>query len=250
MYGATKAALNRLTIAAAGENEGVIAVNAMTPQCAILTPGVLDSGLVTDTTLFEPVETMAEAALALCTGDPAVLSGRIAFSLQLLLELDRPVYDLSGEHLLDGWQPADLVAVIRAQEEFHATNAWPDAFDFHRPHTPYPDALRGSTQLRCSRRRRGTTVAGQSQTSPSFGPGQRRAHVEPAGVEELDELAVGIPHHDGRAGIGLVQHGASVPLDAIERRGEAAHRHRDVRESGFGHAAFPDRAHPIPVVTE
>ena len=142
MYGATKAALNRLTIAAAGENEGVIAVNAMTPQCAILTPGVLESGLVTDTTLFEPVETMAEAALALCTGDPAVLSGRIAFSLQLLLELDRPVYDLSGQQLMDGWQPADLVAVIRAQEEFHATNGWPHAFDFHRPHTPYPDALR------------------------------------------------------------------------------------------------------------
>jgi NAD(P)-dependent dehydrogenase (short-subunit alcohol dehydrogenase family) len=142
MYGATKAALNRLTIAAAGENEGVIAVNAMTPQCAILTPGVRDSGLVSDTTLFEPVETMAEAALALCTGDPAVLSGRIAFSLQLLVELDRPVYDLSGQNLMDGWQPADLVAVIRAQEDFHAANAWPDAFDFHRPHTPYPDALR------------------------------------------------------------------------------------------------------------
>jgi citronellol/citronellal dehydrogenase len=142
MYGATKAALNRLTIAAAGENEGVIAVNAMTPQCAILTPGVLGSGLVADTTLFEPVETMAEAALALCTGDRTVLSGRIAFSLQLLLELERPVYDLRGQHLMDGWQPADLVGVIQAQEAFHATNGWADVFDFHRPHTPYPDALR------------------------------------------------------------------------------------------------------------
>ena len=38
MYGATKAALNRLTIAAAAENEGVIAVNALTPQVAIMTP--------------------------------------------------------------------------------------------------------------------------------------------------------------------------------------------------------------------
>ena len=143
MYGATKAALNRLTVAAAGENEGNgIAVNALTPQCAISTPGVMASGLVSNAELFEPVETMAEAALALCTGDPSVLSGRIAFSLQLLLELDRPVYDLHGKDLVEGWQPADLARVIRAQREFHAGNGWPDAFDFHRPHTPFPDVLR------------------------------------------------------------------------------------------------------------
>ena len=73
-------------------------------------------------------------------------SGRIAFSLQLLLELERPVYDLSGQHLMDGWQPADLVAVIQAQEAFHAANGWAHAFDFHRPHTPYPDALRRSVR--------------------------------------------------------------------------------------------------------
>lgn len=143
MYGATKAALNRLTVAAAGENEGQgIAVNALTPQCAISTPGVLASGLVSNTELFEPVETMAEAALALCTGDPSVLTGRIAFSLQLLLELERPVYDLHGKDLVEGWQPADLVRVIRAQQDFHASNGWPNAFEFHRPHTPFPDALR------------------------------------------------------------------------------------------------------------
>jgi citronellol/citronellal dehydrogenase len=143
MYGATKAALNRLTVAAAGENEGKgIAVNALTPQCAIATPRVKAGGLVSGAELFEPVETMAEAALALCTGDPSVLTGRIAFSLQLLLELERPVYDLHGKDLVEGWQPADLVRVIRAQQEFHAGNGWPNAFDFHRPHTPYPEALR------------------------------------------------------------------------------------------------------------
>ena len=143
MYGATKAALNRLTVAAAGENEGQgIAVNALTPQCAISTPGVLASGLVSNTELFEPVETMAEAALALCTGDPSLLTGRIAFSLQLLLELERPVYDLHGKDLVEGWQPADLARVIRAQQDFHASNGWPNAFEFHRPHTPFPDALR------------------------------------------------------------------------------------------------------------
>lgn len=143
MYGATKAALNRLTVAAAGENEGTgIAVNALTPQCAIATPRVQAGGLVSGAELFEPVETMAEAALALCTGDPSVLTGRIAFSLQFLLEQERPVYDLHGKELVEGWQPGDLVKVIRAQQEFHAGNGWPDAFDFHRPHTPYPHALR------------------------------------------------------------------------------------------------------------
>ena len=142
MYGATKAALNRLTVAAAGENEGVIAVNAMTPQIAILTPRVQAGSIVGLDDICEPVETMAEAALALCTGDPAVLSGRIAYSLQLLLELDRPTYDLSGRELLEGWQPADLPQVLRNDIAFHAGNGWPDAFDFHRPHTPVPAAMR------------------------------------------------------------------------------------------------------------
>ena len=35
----------------------------------------------------EPVETMAEAALALCTGTPDTLTGRIAYSRALLDEL-------------------------------------------------------------------------------------------------------------------------------------------------------------------
>src|SRR5262249_25735951 len=142
MYGATKAALNRLTVAAAGENEGVIAVNAMTPQIAILTPRVQAGSIVGMDDICEPVETMAEAALALCTGDPAVLSGRIAYSLQLLLELDRPTYDLAGTKLVAGWQPTALPAILRHDTEFHSGNGWPDSFDFHRPHTPVPDAMR------------------------------------------------------------------------------------------------------------
>jgi NAD(P)-dependent dehydrogenase (short-subunit alcohol dehydrogenase family) len=144
MYGATKAALNRLTVAAAGENEGVIAVNALTPQIAILTPRVQSGTIVSAyDDICEPVETMAEAALALCTGDPAVLTGRIAYSLQLLLELERPTYDLSGRKLVDGWQPADLPKILQHDVAFHASNGWPDAFDFHRPHTPMPAAMRG-----------------------------------------------------------------------------------------------------------
>ena len=32
----------------------------------------------------------------------------MVYSLQLLVDLHRPVYDLTGEHLVEGWQPADI----------------------------------------------------------------------------------------------------------------------------------------------
>jgi len=131
-YGASKAALNRLTIAAASECEGQgIAVNALTPQAAIATPSLVAAGWINET-MFEPLDTMAEAALALCSGDPAALTGRIAYSLQLLLELGRPVHDLLGIHLVEGWQPNDLPAVIARQEESLASQGWPDAYSFGR----------------------------------------------------------------------------------------------------------------------
>ena len=137
-YGASKAALNRLTIAAASECEGQgVAVNALTPQAAIATPSLVAMGAI-DQTMFEPLETMAEAAMALCSGDPAVLTGRIAFSLQLLLELKRPVLDLQGNHLVPGWQPDDLAIVIAAQEQNLAARGWPDAYAFGRVHSPRP----------------------------------------------------------------------------------------------------------------
>jgi NAD(P)-dependent dehydrogenase (short-subunit alcohol dehydrogenase family) len=137
-YGATKAALNRLTVAAASECEGQgVAVNALTPQAAISTPSLVAAGSF-DPLLFEPLETMAEAALVLCSGDPAVLTGRIAYSLQLLLELRRPVLDLQGEQALDGWQPGDLAAVIERQEANLAGRGWPDAYTFGRVNSPRP----------------------------------------------------------------------------------------------------------------
>jgi NAD(P)-dependent dehydrogenase (short-subunit alcohol dehydrogenase family) len=137
-YGASKAALNRLTVAAASECEGQgVAVNALTPQAAIATPNLVAAGWIDDT-MFEPLATMAEAALALCSGDPAVLTGRIAFSLQLLLELQRPVLDLRGEQLVEGWRPDDLPAVIERQEANLADRGWPDAYSFGRVHSPRP----------------------------------------------------------------------------------------------------------------
>ena len=120
LYGGTKAMLNRLTVGVASEVEGqAIAVNALSPQAAILTPSLrpaLEQGLINEK-LFEPLETMVEASVALCTADPEDLHGRVAFSLDLLLELERPVQDLEGKELLRGWQPGDLPARLRAQRE-------------------------------------------------------------------------------------------------------------------------------------
>jgi hypothetical protein len=45
---------------------------------------------------MKPMETFVEAALALCTGAPAVLTGRICYSLSLLCELGVAVHSLDG----------------------------------------------------------------------------------------------------------------------------------------------------------
>jgi NAD(P)-dependent dehydrogenase (short-subunit alcohol dehydrogenase family) len=137
-YGSSKAALNRLTVAVASECEGQgIAVNALTPQAAISTKALVAGGWI-DGAMFEPLETMAESTLALCTADPERLTARIAYSLQLLLELRRPVYDLRGEKLVTGWQPDDLPAVIERQAATMAKQGWLNPFEFGRPHSPSP----------------------------------------------------------------------------------------------------------------
>ena len=135
-YGATKASLNRMTVAAASETHGQgIAVNALAPQAAVATRDLVASGRL-EAHWFEPLEAMAEAALALCTGDPARLTGRIAYSLQLLVELARPVRDLRGRALVPGWQPGDLPAVIARQLAAHEASGWPHAYAFGRPSSP------------------------------------------------------------------------------------------------------------------
>jgi NAD(P)-dependent dehydrogenase (short-subunit alcohol dehydrogenase family) len=137
-YGATKAALNRLTVTAASECEGQgIAVNALTPQAAIATPQLVAGGWIDDV-MFEPLDTMAEAALVLTSSDPDTLTARIAYSLQLLLELRRPVLDITGQHLVEGWQPEDLPAIIARQEANLAERGWPNAYSFGRSHSPRP----------------------------------------------------------------------------------------------------------------
>lgn len=108
LYGSTKAALHRCSQSVAAETYGEgISVNVLSPLAAIATPFVTAGGWIPPE-LCEPVETMAEAVLALVTGDPMVLTGRDACSILLLQELQRPVRDLAGEDLVEGWQPEDL----------------------------------------------------------------------------------------------------------------------------------------------
>jgi NAD(P)-dependent dehydrogenase (short-subunit alcohol dehydrogenase family) len=143
LYGTMKAAVNRMSVSAAAElHETGIAVNTLAPQRSILTPVNATSTMFRNKKICEPLETMVEAALALVTGDPDVLTGRIAYSLQLLLELERPVYDLMGQNLIEGWQPQDLPPHIHYREDWTARDLWPDCYNFNRTHTPYPPALK------------------------------------------------------------------------------------------------------------
>jgi NAD(P)-dependent dehydrogenase (short-subunit alcohol dehydrogenase family) len=110
LYGATKAMIDRITTGAAMElYADNIAVNALAPEFQIATENARAvAGVRADDS--EPEETIAEAALALCTGDPQKLTGRIAYNLSLLVELGRPVHTLDGRGLLAGWQPTDIPA--------------------------------------------------------------------------------------------------------------------------------------------
>ena len=108
LYGATKAMLDRVVTGAAMElHPSGIAVNALAPERQVASARALEiDGVRIDNS--EPEETIAEAALALCSGDPQKLTGRIAYNLSLLVELGRPVHTLDGRALLPGWQPTDI----------------------------------------------------------------------------------------------------------------------------------------------
>jgi NAD(P)-dependent dehydrogenase (short-subunit alcohol dehydrogenase family) len=90
VYGMCKAALERFTTGLAAETyDAGIAVNVLSPAGIVATPGVVHHQLIRPgmEDFVEPQEVMAEAALALCTGDPATLTGRVAYSRPLLQEL-------------------------------------------------------------------------------------------------------------------------------------------------------------------
>ncbi len=108
LYGATKAMLDRMTRGAAMDlyDDG-IAVNALAPEAAIATENASQQ-LELPEEICEPLETFAEATLALCTCDPATLTGRVTYSLSLLVELQRAVHTLDASQLLPGWQPTEI----------------------------------------------------------------------------------------------------------------------------------------------
>ena len=87
LYGATKAALNRLTNAMGVSLYGSgIRVNAVMPRAAVLSEGaeVLVGGLLRPDQV-EPMETMVESVMVLCACEPDC-TGRVHVSLDLLAE--------------------------------------------------------------------------------------------------------------------------------------------------------------------
>jgi citronellol/citronellal dehydrogenase len=86
MYGTVKAGMNRLTKSLAAElyDDG-IAVNAAAPSNPVATPGAGALDLAkTDT---EDIGLIVETAVALCTGDPRTMTGRIAHTRPFLHEI-------------------------------------------------------------------------------------------------------------------------------------------------------------------
>jgi NAD(P)-dependent dehydrogenase (short-subunit alcohol dehydrogenase family) len=89
VYGMCKAALERFSTGLAAElYDDNISVNALSPSQVVPTPGTIFHHLTTeDDPRSEPPAVIAEAALMLCSAEPKVLTGRIAYSQELLAEL-------------------------------------------------------------------------------------------------------------------------------------------------------------------
>ncbi len=110
-YGATKAALDRYTVALAHElADREVFANCLAPVAIVLTEG---ASYVRDIArknpdMVEPVEVMAEAALELCTARHV---GRVVYSRSLLHEVARAVRSLDGARVLgDAFLAADVEA--------------------------------------------------------------------------------------------------------------------------------------------
>jgi citronellol/citronellal dehydrogenase len=89
VYGMCKAALERFSTGLAAElYEDNIAVNALSPNRVVPTPGTVFHHLTTeDSPNNEPPAVMAEAALQLCYDQPKLRTGLITYSQDLLTEL-------------------------------------------------------------------------------------------------------------------------------------------------------------------
>lgn len=97
MYGATKAALNRISNGLAVEfHRAAIRVNTIEPRAAVLTEGadeLVGSTLQPDQ--IESLEEMVEGVLALCDCPPDV-TGRVAVSLDVIDDWNLAVRNLDG----------------------------------------------------------------------------------------------------------------------------------------------------------
>jgi NAD(P)-dependent dehydrogenase (short-subunit alcohol dehydrogenase family) len=106
IYGASKAALNRMTNALGAEFAGTgVRINTVEPRSAVLSEGadvLVGAALTPDQ--IESMEEMVEALVALCACPPE-RTGISHVSLDLIAELGIEVYDLDG-HPMDGAAPA------------------------------------------------------------------------------------------------------------------------------------------------
>ncbi len=93
VYGMCKAALERFSSGLAAElYDDNIAVNALSPNLVVPTPGTVFHHLTSyDDPNAEPPSVMAAAALMLCQAEPRTMTGRIAYSQDLLKELGVPM---------------------------------------------------------------------------------------------------------------------------------------------------------------
>jgi NAD(P)-dependent dehydrogenase (short-subunit alcohol dehydrogenase family) len=113
-YGSTKLVLERYTEGLAHElwKEG-IRVNSLAPVSIVLTQEAarfVGHIAKKNPDMVEPIEIMAEAALALATGEH---TGRVVYSRTFLHSIARPVRSLDGKKVIgDAFMPADLEAVI------------------------------------------------------------------------------------------------------------------------------------------
>ena len=100
VYGMTKAAIERFTTGLAAEmfDKG-ISVNALSPTKVVATPGQMFGRRYSQEMLdaSEPVEAMAEAALALVAGDRREMTGGIRYSAEVLEACRRSPADIGME---------------------------------------------------------------------------------------------------------------------------------------------------------
>jgi NAD(P)-dependent dehydrogenase (short-subunit alcohol dehydrogenase family) len=97
VYGASKAALNRITNGLGAELHGTgIRVNTVEPRAAVLTEGAEELvGGTLRPDQIESLQEMVEGVVALCDC-PADVTGRVTVSLDLIAEWGLAVHELDG----------------------------------------------------------------------------------------------------------------------------------------------------------